>query len=70
MSVSFTATTRGGDSLDSAVSKVKRHVLPLFIIMFMVNYILAAALVFLARLQPKANVVPRVAVQEIREARL
>ena len=29
----------GGDTLASAVAKVKRHVLPLFVIMFIVNYL-------------------------------
>lgn len=28
-----------GDALASAVAKVKRHVLPLFVIMFIVNYL-------------------------------
>lgn len=28
-----------GDVLASAVAKVKRHVLPLFVIMFIVNYL-------------------------------
>jgi hypothetical protein len=31
--------TAAADPLESAVSKVKRHVLPLFLIMFIANYI-------------------------------
>ncbi|NUU37711.1 MFS transporter [Pseudomonas sp. C2B4] len=40
MNTSISAMDQGGDSaLKSAISKVKRHVLPLFVIMFIVNYI-------------------------------
>ncbi|KPX02470.1 Major facilitator family transporter [Pseudomonas syringae pv. cerasicola] len=40
MSTSNSRMADGTDSvLSSAVSKVKRHVLPLFVIMFIVNYI-------------------------------
>lgn len=40
MSTSASAINDGADSvLKSAISKVKHHVLPLFVIMFIVNYI-------------------------------
>lgn len=38
MKTSISAMDDGADS-KSAISKVKRHVLPLFVIMFIVNYI-------------------------------
>ena len=40
MNTSISGMNDGADSvLKSAISKVKRHVLPLFVIMFIVNYI-------------------------------
>ena len=40
MKTSISGMNDGADSvLTSAISKVKRHVLPLFVIMFIVNYI-------------------------------
>ena len=40
MKSSIAGMNEGADSvLSSAIAKVKRHVLPLFVIMFIVNYI-------------------------------